>query len=130
VDHSFSIAAQVGNTAEATWLSSATQSTTGAVSLVLDTLSNGSSRRNTIGYSGEGDSDAATSRVIGRLPVSKAVGWMATAQLGPSTFKIDQSSIVMMRVRMEAAGAAVNAAGRAVAAAFGPSFKLQVSRGR
>lgn len=113
VDNSFSIAAQVGNIAEATWLSGATQST-GAVSLVLDTLSGGNSRRGPI---------------IGRLPVTKAVGWMATAQLGPSTFNIGQSSITMIRVRMEAAGAAVNAAGATVAAGFGPSFKLQVSRG-
>ena len=48
-----------------------------------------------------------------RLCLFACVGWMETAQLGPSTVTLNaqQSSVVTIRVRMEAAGAAVSAAG-------------------
>jgi hypothetical protein len=74
---------------------------------------------------------------------------MQTAKLGPSTITLpppptssarkaasvvvadeaERSSVVTMRIRMEAAGAVLEA-GVPTDAGFGPSFTLQISRNR
>lgn len=143
VRHSFSIAAQVGNTAEAMWLPSSTGLTAGAVSLVLTTQGDSSGTRSS-SRGGANSSFISKGRVIGRLSLTEPIGWMETAQLGPSIVNLpprvtppplsavdeaEQSSVVMLRARMQAVDAATNVVGASTAAAgFGPSFALRIVR--